>query len=203
MIVFGQKSTAIGQQHFFELKCHNCGKSGGMDIHFFSRHFHIFWIPTFPYKKEAVSHCSNCEHTRQEHQFDAMLTQRKEEAAASFKHPFWKWTGTALILLFIGSIVLSTRKDNERYISLLQSPQAGDIYLYKLAYKEYTHYKVAEVQKDSIRVYLSIYQFKGSGYKIEEDFSEKDFFDTTQTFGIARKELLNDLETGTIEKVIR
>lgn len=203
MLVYGNKASEIGQKNFFELKCGNCGKSGGINIHFFSRHFHIFWIPIFPYKKEAVSHCSNCEHTRKEHQFDDLLKQRYEESKGEFKAPLWKWIGAVLIAVFIGSIVISIQNDNKRYTSLLKEPKQGDIYLYKLAENEYTHYKVANVSKDSVDVFLSIYQFKGQGYKIEEDFSEKGFFDTTVTYGLAKKDLLNKFDSGQIEKVIR
>lgn len=203
MIVFGQKSSNIGQKNFFELKCPVCGKSGGIDIHFFSRHFHIFWIPTFPYKKEAVSHCSHCGHTRQEHQFDDLLKQRKEESAAEFKHPIWKWTGALLFAALVGSIIVSNNNDKKRYTQLLQSPQVGDIYLYKLDHREYTHYKIAAVEKDSVKVFLSIYQYKGEGYKIEEDFTKNDLFDTTMYLGMSRKDLLSKFEEGSIEKVIR
>lgn len=203
MLVYGNKATSIGQKNFFELKCGNCGKSGGVDIHFYSRHFHLFWIPVFPYKKEAVSHCSNCEHTRQEHQFDDMLKQRYQESKGEFKAPLWKWIGLVLIAVFIGSIIVSIQNDNKRYTSLLNDPKAGDIYLYKLGDKEYTHYKVAAVTKDSVEIFLSIYQFKGQGYKIEEDFSEKDFFDTTATYILSRKDLINKFDSGKIEKVIR
>jgi phage terminase large subunit GpA-like protein len=60
MIIYGQRATKTGHQSLYNTTCHHCNSKNSLEMYTFSRYFHVFWIPFFPYRKEALTQCNHC-----------------------------------------------------------------------------------------------------------------------------------------------
>ena len=60
MIIFGLRSGNIKQVENSLADCAYCGTRQSVQLHFYIRYFHIFWIPFIPLYKTGVSQCNHC-----------------------------------------------------------------------------------------------------------------------------------------------
>jgi hypothetical protein len=101
-IIYGSRKAKIGSYDVFMYECPFCEQNNSTKITILATYFHIFWIPVFPYAKEAVATCDNCNSNRNELKFGPKLVQEFKENKKRFKHPWWTWL---LIILFISLIL--------------------------------------------------------------------------------------------------
>lgn len=62
MIIFGSRSKTIPGQGVQGVACSNCESD---HFHTFGvlKYFHVYWIPTFPFSRQAGIECKNCKNT--------------------------------------------------------------------------------------------------------------------------------------------
>jgi hypothetical protein len=102
IVIFGKQQTAIDVDEFL-VKCPCCETHSWADVMVLSIYYHIYWIPIFPFDKEANIICQTCGLKRFGVPFDAVLISNYNEVKGRFRHPWFTYTGVAtLILLFAG-----------------------------------------------------------------------------------------------------
>jgi hypothetical protein len=169
----------------------------------FSRYFHIFWIPVFPYKKEAITQCNHCKQILNKKEFSSDLLSQYEEMKANIKKPYWQYIGAVLFAVLIISVIASIREDNKKDIAFLNAPEKGDIYQIRTTDGQYTLYKVSEVKTDSVYVLFNEFQTnKQSGLR-QSTMNAASSFITEDYLPIAKKYLLIMKEKGEIQGVNR
>lgn len=88
-------------------KCPRCEELHTTYIVVYSFYYHVFWVPVFPYTKGAIATCSACGFWRDETLFGPMLAQEFEGKKKEYKHPWWTYFFTLLVVfLIILAIVL-------------------------------------------------------------------------------------------------
>ena len=203
MIIYGNKATKTGHQSLFGTKCSNCDTKDSLEMYTFSRYFHIFWIPVFPYKKEAVTQCNNCKQILNKKEFSSALLSQYEEMKVSSKTPYWQYIGLAVFGVLIFSIVYSIREDDKRDKAYLAAPKTGDIYEIKTIDGAYTLYKVSEVTADSVYVLFNQYQSNKQSGLSESKMTAASSFIQEDPMPIAKKDLAAMKEKGEIQGVNR
>jgi zinc-ribbon family len=110
LLIYGKLKTSIGifEPPFY--KCPNCDQLHTTYVVVYSWYYHIFWIPVFPFEKDAVANCSECGFTRSEIKFGPGLIKDFEEKRKDYKHPWWAWSWTLIFLALILTIVIIAPK---------------------------------------------------------------------------------------------
>lgn len=203
MIVYGNKATKTGHQNLFGTKCSHCGTRDSLEMYTFSRYFHLFWIPVFPYKKEAVTQCNHCKQVLNKKEFPSELLSQYEEMKTTAKTPYWQYIGLLIFGGLILLLVFSIQEDDKRDKAYLAAPKAGDIYEIKTTDGAYTLYKVSQVTADSVYVLFNQFQSnKISGLRKSEMTATSSFIQE-DPMPIAKKDLATMKEKGEIQGVKR
>ena len=106
IIFFGWFSVATGTEEIL-VKCPSCEGTTTADIMVYSKYFHIFWLPIFPFEKTAVTICSKCGLKRDGISLDSKWILNSEAVKAHFSHPWWTYIGvTVVVLTMVSAIVL-------------------------------------------------------------------------------------------------
>ena len=106
LFIYGSRKKMIGASDAFLYKCPYCEETNTTSIAFFSNYYHIFFIPIFPFGKEAYASCSNCGAARSDNKFGPELVKQTKEMEGKFKPPFYLYTwlilfGLLILLIFI------------------------------------------------------------------------------------------------------
>jgi zinc-ribbon family len=106
MFIFGGGDSIIGSFHIPGTKCDYCSQENTQVITIFGKYAHIFWIPIFPYGKDAMAECTHCKRTMEEKEFSPKLKIEYQKYKAIAEHPFYHWSGLAIsgfliLLVFI------------------------------------------------------------------------------------------------------
>jgi hypothetical protein len=203
MIIYGHKATKTGHQSLFGTKCSNCNTNNSLEMYSFSRYFHIFWIPVFPYRKEALTQCNNCKQVLHKKEFSSDLLSQYDEMKTNIKTPYWQFIGAGLLAALIIVITFSIKEDNKRDTAYLTAPKEGDIYEIKIAYKNYTLYKVSKVTPDSVYVLFNKFESNKRTGLNQAKMNMSESFIEDELLPIAKKDLLLMKEKGEIEEVRR
>jgi hypothetical protein len=198
MIVYGSRSKELAKDIISD-QCPNCGKANSIDMHVFQKYAHVFWIPIFPMGKSGVCQCDHCKQVLTHKEMPATLAISYNNLKAKAKTPVWMFSGLALfaMLIFMGAV--TAKQNDAENAKLILTPQAGDIFEVKLAYKQYTLYKVDQVEGDSVFIQISNYETnkkRGLNELKSRDYSE-------EAFGFSKAELKQMLEKGEIMDVER
>jgi MFS-type transporter involved in bile tolerance (Atg22 family) len=102
LLIHGKQKTSIGVFEPLIYKCPNCEQLHTTYVVVYSIYFHIFWIPVFPYEKDAMANCTECGFKRPEIKFGPNLIKEFEEKRKNYRHPWWTWL---LIIIFLGLIL--------------------------------------------------------------------------------------------------
>jgi hypothetical protein len=105
-IIHETKETAIRIDEFF-IKCPSCESYSWADILVISKYVHVYWIPLWPYDKEANVFCTKCGLKRYGMAFDSDLVGNYYEVKHKFKHPWHTYIGLMVIVAFFLFIVYS------------------------------------------------------------------------------------------------
>jgi hypothetical protein len=150
MIIYGIKPVHLKTIENNIVKCGNCQEQGHMAFHYSSSHFHVFWIPMFPYIRKGGSSCINCGEELKPKQMPEHVKRVYKETKKDVKLPIWQFSGLILVTLLIGYFIYQSKVDDATYAEYMASPRSGDVYRYELGYDEYTTLKIAEITEDSI-----------------------------------------------------
>ncbi|HWR32931.1 MAG TPA: hypothetical protein VN451_05375 [Chitinophagaceae bacterium] len=110
LIFYGKMKTLIGSYEAFMYECPYCEKTNTTFLSVYSWYYHIFWIPLFPYLKEACALCSACKANRGENKFGPKLVSEFKENKKRFHHPWWTWMWTIIFFAVIVSIIIVAPK---------------------------------------------------------------------------------------------
>ena len=106
MIIFGSKTSNIGNFVIPNSKCEYCEKEGTQRITVFGNYVHIFWVPFFPIGRDVFAECTHCKRTLEQKEFSPKLNQQYLDNKINFKRPFWHWFGLGLVGFFIAFVFL-------------------------------------------------------------------------------------------------
>ena len=101
MIFFGTNAKLAGTRPMPGVTCANCGNNA-LTAAVYSQYFHIYWIPTFPFKRRGMSVCSFCKQALEPAEMPPAYRAPFDAAQASVGWPLRHFTG----LFIIGAIVL-------------------------------------------------------------------------------------------------
>ncbi|MDB5200650.1 MAG: zinc-ribbon protein [Ferruginibacter sp.] len=201
MIIYGTKAKELAHQTLFE-KCPTCGTQNSVEMHVFQKYAHIFWIPFFPIGKTAVSQCEHCKQVLKPKEMPASLKSEYENMKLQHKTPLWMFSGLAAIVVLIGLAMYNGKQTDERNAKWILAPQAGDIYEVKTPDKQYTLYKVDEVQGDS--AYFRVNMYESNKLSGLADLKRKgDAGYSEDVYGVSKKDLKEMLEKKEIVGIER
>jgi zinc-ribbon family len=203
MLIYGNRAIKTGYQSLFGTKCSHCGTKDSLEMYTFSRYFHIFWIPMFPYKKEATTQCSHCKQILQKKEFDSSLLLQYEEMKLNARKAYWQFIGSGLLVFLIFAVATSIKEDNKNDISYLSAPKVDDIYEVELDDGAYSLYKIKEVTSDSIFVIRNKFQTNKLTALAKGEFLKEDSFLEDEYLSFSKKALLPMKTSGTIVHVKR
>ena len=105
----GKKGIGIFEPPFY--KCPHCEEHNTTYIVVYSVYYHMFWIPIFPYEKEAVANCSECGFRRDEIKFGPNLIKEFTEKKRGYKHPWWTWSFILFCIFLVLVAILTSPKE--------------------------------------------------------------------------------------------
>lgn len=109
-IIYGSRRKMVGATDAFLYECPYCEETNTTTIAVYSKYYHIFWLPIFPFAKEAHANCSSCNASRGDHKFGPELTKQAQVIQKELKHPFYLYLLTILFCLFIVAIFIVAPK---------------------------------------------------------------------------------------------
>ncbi|MFK7748936.1 MAG: hypothetical protein AB8B65_11130 [Kordia sp.] len=181
MIIYGTGSKKIGIQKIQGAKCQNCGATE-MYAQGVSRYIYLFWIPMFPYKKKFITICNHCKQVLEKKEMPQQLTDKLALEKHHFKTPFYLFSGSLLLVLFVLWGFYQSGEHNKKLMENVKNLQANDIIAFKVARKEYSFAEIDERRNDTLFIHYGNYTH--NGYRPSESkmadlvVSETDFFDT-------------------------
>jgi ribosomal protein L37AE/L43A len=110
MIIFGSRKAKIGSYDVFMYQCPFCEQNNSTRITVLCIYYHIFFIPFFPYAKDAIANCNNCNASMKEINFGPKLIEEFRETKKNFKYPWWTWLWVIIFLLLILTIFIVAPK---------------------------------------------------------------------------------------------
>jgi hypothetical protein len=201
MIIYGSKATHVATEHTAE-KCNSCGTQNSVQLNIFQKYAHIFWIPFFPIGKTAVSQCHHCKQVLKLNEFPSSTKLAYDNVKNQKKAPFWMFSGLALVAVFIVFSSYQSKLSAERNAALILAPVKGDIFEIKTEDNQYTLYKVANVQGDS--VFIRFNQYETNKITGLTDLKRKgDAAYSPETFALTKSALKQMLEKGEIRDIDR
>jgi hypothetical protein len=107
------------------------------------RYFHLFWIPTIPYKKELLFECAECGHAFTDR--DVPSKQFKKMV----KTPFYMFTGLVLVLLGLGYIAYDTVQADRLVQEFKVSPKSNTVLVVQFPEEELPYLVVYVAAEES------------------------------------------------------
>ena len=201
MIIYGVKATDIAPPVLIA-NCPNCGAQNSTYLHVFQRYAHIFWIPLFPIGKTAVSQCSHCKQVLKLKEMPPALVNTYEQAKAEAKTPVWTFSGLAVVAVIIIIGVISDKNKDQRNAKLILAPKAGDIFEIKTKDRQYTLYRVDQVEADSVIIRINKFETdKVSGLADLKSKGESGYDE--EQYAIAKSQLQTMFNKGEVLDIDR
>ncbi|ANE52165.1 zinc-ribbon domain-containing protein [Flavisolibacter tropicus] len=107
-IIYGWRKKMVGAFDAFLYKCPYCEQTNTTTIAVYSKYYHIFWLPLFPYAKEAHAGCSSCNAARDDNKFGPELTKQAKEIQKEVKHPVYLYLLTILFCLVVAAVTVAS-----------------------------------------------------------------------------------------------
>lgn len=166
MLIWGWNTKRIGKQSIVA-KCLACD-SENISLVGYVRYYHIFWIPTFPYKKPICIECSDC---KAKFEREAYITSLPSQNII-FKTPWWSFSGAAILAVLIVLSYFNSLENHKKYLAFQKEPHAGTYVAFKiddpdLAKTPYVFIKIEEVHNDKLLVRFSQKAYNKARYAIK------------------------------------
>jgi hypothetical protein len=108
LYIYGTRTKMIGTSDVFFYKCPYCEETNTTSVAFFSKYYHLFFIPVLPFAKEAYASCSHCGVGRKDTKFGPELVKQVKEIEPKFRPPFYLFTWIILLgLLILLTIIIA------------------------------------------------------------------------------------------------
>lgn len=156
MIIYGTRGVHLGTKDQPTQECPNCNSKDALQIHMFGKHFHIFWIPVFPYRKKGIIECTNCKAQFEPKEVPQILKTYTNAFKSETKYKIYQFAGLMLFAILMGLGFIQSSLDEDQELTYLEQPAIGDIYEYKTG-DGYSIMKVVDVEHDSIQVKYNLY----------------------------------------------
>jgi len=171
MIIYGSRATHLKSGQLPSATCPNCQTKGSLTASTFGRHAHIFWIPLFPMGKIGVFECQHCHKGFKKKELGEDGKMEYKNFLGDVKTPLWKYSGLALITLFIAWMTYSDKRKEEKVSVLVEKPAMYDKYTFKTEGNSYSTFKIVEVFDDSVYINQNDYEIDrlSAIYKIDKE----------------------------------
>jgi len=100
LIFFGVKKATIGLDEML-VKCPSCEADNFADIMITSNYYHIYFVPIFPFEKEANIICQKCGLKRYDVPFNARTFKNYAGVKNKFRHPWYTYFFVGVMALVI------------------------------------------------------------------------------------------------------
>lgn len=194
IFIYGRKTSKIKTATDHIGVCSSCN-SIGLEFEIYRDYFHLFWIPLFPLGRNKFGvRCPKCGQSDN-------LNPRVEHFKSITGTPVYLFSGSFLIAVLIGSMVIANLNKQKEKALFVGDPKVGDVYMMRENVNDTTFYyflRVARIQNDSVIVYPNIFRYFGFVSKL----NEKDHF-ITEEFFYTKKELRDLLDNHGITSVER
>ena len=171
MIIFGTRAKGLASNELGEIPCPSCGQPA-LTVHILQKYFHLFWIPTFPYKKSVATECAHCKQALVDKEVPEPIRQEMAPVMRSARTPITMYSGIMVIVALFGIGAMMSNVDQQNTKEYLAQPAVDDIYIVDVhdgfgideATYRYGVLKVTGVQGDSVvfavgeNGYISAYQ---------------------------------------------
>lgn len=107
LLIHGTRETFINLDEFL-IKCPSCETDSWADVMLMSEYYHFYYVPLFPFDKNANVVCKKCGLKRYGMGFDKKLIKNLEEVKHQYKHPWFTYIGLILVGLLIASIMITS-----------------------------------------------------------------------------------------------
>lgn len=202
MIFYGWKPVVIGTQLVKNYKCSSCDEVDTTYLSIYSTHFHIFWIPVFPFNKKSISVCGNCDFEYSKKDMPNNISSAQEMMSMNTKIPKWQFSGLAIIGAVILWSMYGSSEDKKENFALVHSPEVGDVYEYKEEEEEhkYSIMRIYEISEDSLWFQLNNYEVdkRNSTDELNVDSCFSDYY-----IQHSKEKIDSMLHDGTIMDVLR
>ena len=154
---FGTRASKIKERKIRKTICSHCNTQDSYIVSTYSKYFHFFWIPIFPFSKTHIAECTHCKKSYAKHEFTQEMNAslQKENEINPAKKPIWQGIGCIiLILLFAVPFSISI------YATLFGEPRDPDDSVNSDVRREYLKEDINQMSltlnpvKDSITVAL-------------------------------------------------
>jgi hypothetical protein len=102
LFIYGWRKRMIGVSEVFLYNCPYCDETNTTTVAFFSKYYHLFFVPVAPFAKEAYASCSHCGAGRNDSRLGPELEQQVKEIAPNYSHPFYLYT----LIILAGLLIL-------------------------------------------------------------------------------------------------
>ena len=110
-IYYGVRKATIGLDEFL-IKCPSCEADSFADVMITSNYYHIYFVPMFPFEKEANTICQKCGLRSYDVPFNKRTFKNYYEVKSKFRHPWYTYffTGLMVLIIIISVIISITEK---------------------------------------------------------------------------------------------
>jgi hypothetical protein len=155
----------------------------------------------FPIGKKGFSLCEHCKHTMEVKEMPDDLRREYNLLKSETKPPVWQFSGLGLIFVLAMGGTYYNGEDKKQELKYLASPMKGDTYEYIDEEGGYTAMRVARTDKDSVYMYLNMYNINKVTAVSDIDKDENYMTDFEQ--GYAKTELKRMYDKGQINDIRR
>lgn len=200
MIIYGRSGAKnVQSKKVSGAPCPSC-ESTNLEAVVYSQYAHVYWIPLFTLGKKSLLQCMDCGLEIKKKARPVQAENRLIELKSDYKIPIWHFAGIFAIALAIMGANFASNQDDKENQAFFSRPMSGDIYELKLGRKEYSTFKILDVEEDSIAVIYNIYQTNKSTGLAEIDKAENY---TDDIYLIAKHTMTEMFEDGTIIDIDR
>lgn len=164
MIIYGYRDVVAGFLPLHNVECDKCTENVTLEVAYFSRHFHLFWIPVLPYKRTYSAICPACGNSIDIKTASPVIKEKfeREKAIHGLRPPIWQFAGGVIIAGLICFGIYQSEQDSNKMHEYFLAPAAGDVYHIKLDNGNYSTFRILEVLTDSVDIETNKYEVNQS-----------------------------------------
>ncbi len=203
MIIYGWNTKRIKSAPIPNRVCPNCQQKDTSYFEAYGSYVHIFWIPLFPYKKQAFIACSNCQAAIEESGMDQETKSKFKLLKGAVKLPVYMFSGLFLIAIAIAFGIFSSISTDMEREDFITNPARNDVYTVydndePSSYKYYLM-KVVLADEDSVVFAPNTYSYDA----IPDQLDPEDGFLADWIVSFHREDLMEMYNAGDIKKIER
>ena len=95
-LIYGVKKATIGMEEMM-VKCPSCEVDNYADVMITSNYYHFWYVPIFPFEKEANIVYQKCRLRRYNVPFNSRTFKNYDEVKHKFRHPWYTYFVAGLV----------------------------------------------------------------------------------------------------------